>query len=117
MKAFQQVRMNLASLGFRPNQSPFNKTQLWTYVKVFLSLLLLCLYLVREANTPKEYMDSIFMTAATFFILIGRVSTLLQNATIFDLIDSIEKVITGSELNSFKIHLHVSEHPNDKISF
>lgn len=102
MKIFEHVRLNLASLGYRPNQSPFNKTQLWTYIKVFLNLFSLCAYIFRGPSTPKEYVDSIFMTAATILFLIARVSTLFKNDTIFLSIDSIEKTINGSELLHLK---------------
>lgn len=98
MKIFQRVQVNLASLGYRRNQSPFNTTQLWISIRFFLNLALLFAYLVCEANTPKEYVDTIFMTTGVFVINIARVSTLFKNAAIFDLIDKLEKILNGSEL-------------------
>lgn len=101
MKIFQQVKANLASLGHRPNQSPFNKKQLWIFVKVLLYLILLCAYLVREPSTPKEYMNSIFITTAAFLVSIARLSTLFLNETIFDFIGMTEETINGSQLYSY----------------
>lgn len=101
MKVFQRVQINLASLGHGPSQNPFNGRQLWIFVKVFLYLFLLCAYLVREPKTPKEYMNSIFITTAAFLVTMARLSTLFMNDTIFDFIDRIEKTINGSKLNFY----------------
>lgn len=99
LKTFQQVQVYLASLGHRPNQSPFNKTQLWIFAKTFLNLFLLFVYLVRESHTPKELMDSMFMLTGVFLIAIIRVSTLFKNETIFMYIDRVEETINESKLN------------------
>lgn len=98
IEVFQQVQINLASLGHQSNQSPFNKIQLWIFIRVLLYLFFLCAYLVLEPNTPKEYMNSILITSAAISITIARVSTLFENDTIFDFIDGIGKTINGSEL-------------------
>lgn len=97
MKLCQQVRISLALLGFRPNQSPFNKTQLWIFFKISTNLFSLCVYLAREPNTTKEYMDSIFMTTVIFLINVVRASTLFKNDIIFRYIDSVEETLNESE--------------------
>lgn len=97
MKIFQQVQMNLASLGYRRNQSPFHKLQLWICAKAVLTVCSLCIYCVREANTNREYIVTIFMIASVLLINISRLSTLFENAAIFNLIDRIENIINGSK--------------------
>lgn len=104
MKIFQRVQKNLASLGQRPNQSSFNKIQLWIFVKVFLTQFSLVTYIVRVANTTKEYTSSIFTITGFSFINIARVSTLFKNATIFDFIDITGTTLNGSELNSYVVY-------------
>lgn len=101
MRVFQRVQIDLASLGHRPNQNPFNKRQIWIFFKVFLYLFLLCAYLFREPKTPKEYMNSIFITTAAFLVTTARLSTLFINDIIFDYIDRIEKTIDGSKFNFY----------------
>lgn len=106
LEIFQRVRKYLASLGYRPNQSPFNKTQLWIFVKVSVCLFLQFAYL-REPYTPKEFMNSMYMLTTVFLIAIIRVDTLFKNAAIFAYLDKIEKTINRSELNfilKFKKH-------------
>lgn len=97
MKTFQRVQIHLASLGYRRNQSPFNTTQLWIFIKVFLYQFSLCAYLAREPNAPKEFMASILITAGMSLHIIARVDTLLKNGTIFKFIDTVEKTFNGSE--------------------
>lgn len=99
--------MQLASLGHRLNQSPFNKKQLWTFVKIFLCIFSLSVYFVQKPNTPKEYLVSIFVTTAVVLISIVRVSTLFENANIFNFIDRIESTVNGSELNFYVLSVHI----------
>lgn len=103
MKVFQRVQINLASLGFRPKQSAFNKTQLRIFTKVFLTKFSICAYIVYEANTTQEYMHSMYMIICTVLITVSRVSTLFKNAVIFDFIDKVEKTLNGSEPNIYII--------------
>lgn len=98
MKTFQRVQMNWSSLGYRRNQSPINKTQFWIFVNVFLNLFLLFVYIVREPNTPKQYMDSILVTTFPVLVTIVRVGILFKSATIFRFIDTVENTINRSEL-------------------
>lgn len=106
MKTFQRLQKDLASLGYRRNGSPFNKTQLWIFVKVFVALTFQCVHVIYESNTIRLYVDSIFMIAATILILMSRVSTLFKNDAIYEFIDSIEKILNGSKLN-FYLYLYI----------
>lgn len=97
IKTFQRVQMSLASLGYRPNQSPFNRTHLWTFVKASLTLSSICAYIADGPHTSKEYMDSIYMATVVAVINIARAGTLFKSEAIFDFIERIEKIINGSE--------------------
>lgn len=98
MKTFQQVQMSLASLGYRRNQSPFNKTQFWIFIKVFLTLISLWAQYILVASTPKQYMDSMYMIVAVTSFNIARLSTFLKNESIYDYINTVEEVLNGSKL-------------------
>lgn len=98
IRTFQRGQMTLASLGHKRNESPFNKAQLWIFVKVLLTLYSHCEYIAREHNTTKKSIYSIFMIAVVCLINVARMSTLFKNATIFNLIDTAEELLNGREL-------------------
>lgn len=117
LKTFKRVRAHLASLGYRPNQSPFNRTQLWVFVKTCVSLVLQFAYLVREPYTPKEFMDSMYMLTTVFLMAMVRISTVVKNAAIFAYIDRVEETINGSELNSLYLILKLKCTNGNERSF
>lgn len=57
-------------------------------------------FLFLEADTIKEYIDSIYLITATLGILISTIHTTSKTATIFTLIDMIEKIVKKSEHKS-----------------
>lgn len=103
MKIFQISQKNLVFCGFIKNQSAFNKYQLWTIFKSIAYLVLQFLYLFRVANTPKQYMDSIFMTTAGILIVISHIGVASKTATLFNFIDDVEQAINESESVSLDI--------------
>lgn len=98
MKTFQTVQKCLALEGYSANGSAFNRLQLWVGFKCTLALFAQCAYLfLRLPKTPKEYMDSIFMTTVGILVFISFVSTVFKTAKIFELINKIEMAINESE--------------------
>lgn len=62
MIIFESAKKNLASLGYDANKRPFHRKQLSKVMQSFLAIVLECLYIVYDANTVREYINSIFMT-------------------------------------------------------
>lgn len=97
LEIFQTVKQNLASIGFSANQSAFDKEQLLRGFEGFLGLSSLFIYLIHVANTPTEYMESIYMTIAGVGVLVSYLSMNINYTIIIDFIDEVEGVIDGSE--------------------
>lgn len=99
MKILQLIQMHLALNGYKnPNLRPCNGQQKWFFVEMFLSITSLYVYLLFVADSLKEYMDSILVTAVGTLVVISRISTILKMKTIFVFIDEVEKLLNASEL-------------------
>lgn len=98
MKIFQTLEMNLESGGFIRNQRPFNRRQLEHIVKMMFFMTLVFLYIGRDANTPRQYMDSILMSIVGTLCTIAYMSQVFKYATLFELIDCSEQIVNESEL-------------------
>lgn len=105
MKIFQIVQNDLASIGYRANESPLNNDILSYGFKNISFTICGLVYLCRIAETPEEFMDSIFVITVGILVFISFVSTVQKMATIFIFIDETEKFINGSE---FDAHLTIS---------
>lgn len=99
MEIFLTVKKNLASLAFVPNQRPFYTNQLIHTSYGFLAIILQCLYLFFDAETIKEYMDSIFMTTVGILVYVGYLSMVFKMVTIFIFIDDMEQVVNRRKFN------------------
>lgn len=99
MKICGIVQKKLFQLGVGPNQRLFNKIQLKIIFEFTAALSSLCLYLVHTADTPEEYVNSIFITLAMTCISIGYFSITVQTENIFLIIDNMEQIIENRKLN------------------
>lgn len=63
MEIFQTIQKNMKHEGFIRDECVINKTQMWMITKRVVFLNLQFAYLFHVADTPRQYMDSIFMTA------------------------------------------------------
>lgn len=103
MKIFQTIQKNMRHSGFIRDQNAFNKTQTLVIFKSIVFLTLQFVYLLRVANTPRQYMDSIFMSTVGFLIVISHADIAIKTAKIFDLIDAFEQTINESECISLEL--------------
>lgn len=97
MKTFQTMQRNLALIGFERNLRPFNERHKWCVIVGSTSNVILITYLLNVANSPKEYMDSIFVVCVAILMIISQISLILKTEIIFILIDEIEEIIGASE--------------------
>lgn len=99
MKIFQTTQMHLALNGYtNANLFPLNKQQKWIFVETFLSMISYYTHLLCVADSPKEYMYSILMTATETLIVISHISTILKMKEIFVFIDEFEEILNASKL-------------------
>lgn len=97
MKIFQTVQKCLALEGYSANRGAFNRLQMWVGLKCILALIPPCSYLfLRLPKTPKEYMNSIFMSMAGILVFISFMSTVLKTAKIFEFINKLEEAVNTS---------------------
>lgn len=97
MKIFQTVQKQLASIGYRPNARPFNSDIVRQCLKYSLLTTGQVVYLFNFANTPTEFINSVFVTAIGILVLSSFISTAWKMKTIFIFIEETEEVINGSE--------------------
>lgn len=98
MIIFESAKKHLASMAFDANERPLHRKQLSKVVKSFLAIALECLYLVYDANTAREYINSIIMTTVGVLVCIAYLSVIFKTATIFEFIDHLETIVIGSKL-------------------
>lgn len=92
MKIFQSIQKNMRPGGLTRDQPPLNKVQKKQIFKCILFLILQFVYFFHVANTPRQYMDSIFVTTAGLFGMVSYISVALKTPKIFDYIDAIEEM-------------------------
>lgn len=97
MKIAQTVKRHLASMGYKVDQRPFHTEQLRLLFERLLTLILQLVHAIHVANTPRQYMETIFMIMVGTSLYISLVSTIVEMPTIFILIDDMEEVINASE--------------------
>lgn len=99
MKILQSVLKDLASMGYRANQSPFNIDTLVESLKYIMFITCECVYLCRFAGAPKDLAYSVIMATIGIVIFISFISTVLKMGIIFTFINGLEQIINDSELN------------------
>lgn len=109
MKILQTTQMHLALYGYEANSSPFSKRRKLIYIEIFVSQTAYMAHLLLVANTPKEYMNSIFMVGIAFLCTVSRINTMFKTKTIFIFIDEVEEILNSSKLqllfvNSFFVY-------------
>lgn len=76
MKIFETVRLHLESIGFCENERPFNQRQIDLVFKTIAGMSLVAVHLFHVANTPKDYMDGVFvLTVMAILIFISILSS------------------------------------------
>lgn len=98
MKILLSVKMYLASIDLNENKRLFHPKQLLHVVQGFSAIVLQCLYLVYDANTALDYMDSILMTAVGILVYVSYWSSIFKTTNIYDFIDQLEVIVNGSKI-------------------
>lgn len=99
MNIFVTVKKNFASIGFIQGKGRFDLERWLRIFEGFLAIIMQCLYLVFDADTDEEYMDSMFMTTVGIFIYVCFLSVVLKTEMIFITIDEIQQFVNESKFN------------------
>lgn len=98
MERFQTVRKEIALLGFIPNHRdyphyPFTKEHLKTHLIFGWNIISLCIFAIYVADSPKEYMDSLYIITATGALFISYTTITFRMTKLFNFFGDIEKGI------------------------
>lgn len=94
IKLLETTQTNLINLGFIPNQkNPINVQHTRGFIIGLLAIVLHFAFLVYEADTLKQCMDSIFMITVGIAILISFVSTVFKTETLFTVINGLQEIV------------------------
>lgn len=96
LKIFLTAKKNLESLDLYENQCPIDRKQLSRILQTLLAIVLQFLYVFYDANTNREYIDSILMITLGVLLYIAYWSTISNKIIIYDLVNSVEKIINES---------------------
>lgn len=97
MKYFQSLRTYMAILGIDSAQKPFNQKISKIFLLYTVYFALNCVFLVRETNSFRKFIDSMYMTAAAAMVTIFFAITALKMTKIFELIETMEEFSNNSE--------------------
>lgn len=91
MRVLQEVLKSYDSIGIDPKLEPFNRKVLRYLAVYFLGMTLLLIYLFHEADTSREYMESIYVVTSCSGILLSAASTIFIREKLFLYIDTLNK--------------------------
>lgn len=104
MNILQSVQKDLASMGYKADQSRFNNDILAESLKYVLFIACECVYLYRFDGATKDLAFSVIMTTIGIAIFISFISTVLKMEVIFMFINGTEKSINDSVLDLIYIN-------------
>ena len=97
MKIAQKARKYMVSLGIGPDGDRLNQKILLTTSIYSLSNILLFVFLVHDAKSFREYIDSIYTISATILVLLSFINVVNQRVKIFKTIEIFENLIEMSK--------------------
>lgn len=102
IRTFETVKKSLSLTCFVQGKGRFHIGQKLRAVEAFLAFIMQILYLLIEADTIKEYMDSIYMTGAAFCTYISYMCTIFKVEVVFNCMDEIENLVNESKFSQFQ---------------
>lgn len=93
MLILQEVQKSFDSIGFNPKLEPLNHKILGILCIVVPAVLSLWIFLVHEANSAHEYMDSIYVISTSCGIFLSFTSTILITKKLYFLFKVFDEFI------------------------
>lgn len=97
MHLFQSSQKCLAMMGIRSNQHRFNVKILASFVLFFTLSILYLMFILREANEFKEYIDPIYLGSSTTVIGLCFTNFVWKMVDVFQLVYKIETIVESRE--------------------
>lgn len=97
MKIFQEVQKSFNWMGFNPKLAPFNPRILSNFVMRFTSLIFLWIFLIYEAETAQEYMESMYVISTGSGIFLSFLSQIFITKRLFSFIKRVNEAVNESE--------------------
>lgn len=88
MQTLLEVQKAFKSMGLRRNQEPFNQRVLSILVIVFPGLISMWIYLICEADSDNEYMESVYIVTLASGVFLSFATTILITKKLFSFIKS-----------------------------
>lgn len=97
MKYFQSVLKHLTILGIDATQRPLNQKIIMIFLLYALNSTLIVVFLVNETISFREYIDAIYMTAASIAINIHFTFVAIKMEKLFAFFGTMQEIIENSE--------------------
>lgn len=94
---------SLSEIGIDSNLHPFNAVQLTLIFEFVLNISFQFIFLVHVAQTPKEFLDVIYLNTQAALAFIAYLSIIFQAKTIFNSIDLLGKTVEEREFKLWKL--------------
>lgn len=98
MQIFETIQKNLNAIGFSANHSLINNHHVRGALAFSSLILLLVAYIFRVANSPEEYMNSMFMIESAIGISTSYFTSIFKKTELHDFIDNIQAIANRSKL-------------------
>lgn len=101
MKCFQSLQKNIGTMGLTPcqqqNSHPqWNPRQIFCSVKYLIDTMAMAAYILIEADSIEEYMESIFSLTAVVGIEVAYISFIFKNDKLFNVFELVSLELTIS---------------------
>lgn len=118
MKLFQSSQEKFAILGITSDQSIknnlFNGRILAGFSVYILTVILIAVFIIHDANTIWEYANNIYNMSGAIIIVVFFANIVFKMRKFFALIDSCETTVAKSKFK-FKMHSHSHRYFSEKL--
>lgn len=118
MKLFQSSQEKFAILGITSDQSIknnlFNGRILAGFLVYILTVILIAVFIIHDANTIWEYANNIYNMSGAIIIVVFFANIVFKMRKFFALIDSCVTTVAKSKFN-FKMHSHSHRYFSEKL--
>lgn len=97
MQVFQETQKSFKWMGFDSKLKPFNRRISSILVFTFTCVLLLWIFLIYEADTDQEYMESIYCVSVGSGVFLSLASSTFITKKLYSFIDGIQGNFNESE--------------------